>query len=280
MTQTSAQMKSDKREELLSNKAFCFIRISSAPKSASSAGHSCLLVSPYNPRMAGNTFGKLFRVTTAGVSHGPGYLCHHRRLPGRAGTVRRRPAPGPPPPTAGAEQAHHAARRGRRAGNLVGRVRGQDRRHADRLTVPQRGPAQRRLRRHQGQVPARPRRLHVRREVRLPRLPRRRAQQRARDRVPRRGRRGREETARPRRDPRPRLREAGGRRDRRHPRPDRGHAGAGGSDAGALPGAGRGGAHDRSDRRRAEGPRLDRRRRANWSRSACRRGWANRSSTS
>ena len=26
-------------------------------------------------RMAGNTFGKLFRVTTAGVSHGPGYLC-------------------------------------------------------------------------------------------------------------------------------------------------------------------------------------------------------------
>ena len=27
------------------------------------------------PRMAGSTFGKLFRVTTAGVSHGPGYLC-------------------------------------------------------------------------------------------------------------------------------------------------------------------------------------------------------------
>ncbi len=25
--------------------------------------------------MAGNTFGRLFRVTTAGVSHGPGYLC-------------------------------------------------------------------------------------------------------------------------------------------------------------------------------------------------------------
>ena len=24
--------------------------------------------------MAGNTFGKLFRVTTAGVSHGPGYM--------------------------------------------------------------------------------------------------------------------------------------------------------------------------------------------------------------
>ena len=25
--------------------------------------------------MAGNSFGKLFRVTTAGVSHGPGYVC-------------------------------------------------------------------------------------------------------------------------------------------------------------------------------------------------------------
>ena len=29
----------------------------------------------YNFGMAGNTFGKLFRVTTAGVSHGTGYLC-------------------------------------------------------------------------------------------------------------------------------------------------------------------------------------------------------------
>src|ERR1700752_2735923 len=28
----------------------------------------------YNSGMAGNTFGELFRVTTAGVSHGPGYL--------------------------------------------------------------------------------------------------------------------------------------------------------------------------------------------------------------
>src|SRR5262249_55281031 len=27
-----------------------------------------------NPLMAGNTFGEMFRVTTAGVSHGPGYL--------------------------------------------------------------------------------------------------------------------------------------------------------------------------------------------------------------
>ena len=30
---------------------------------------------PYNRIMPANTFGKRFRVTTAGVSHGPGYLC-------------------------------------------------------------------------------------------------------------------------------------------------------------------------------------------------------------
>src|SRR5262249_15787282 len=29
----------------------------------------------YNQIMPGNSFGELFRVTTAGVSHGPGYLC-------------------------------------------------------------------------------------------------------------------------------------------------------------------------------------------------------------
>src|SRR5262249_432993 len=29
----------------------------------------------YNIPMPGNSFGELFRVTTAGVSHGPGYLC-------------------------------------------------------------------------------------------------------------------------------------------------------------------------------------------------------------
>ena len=30
---------------------------------------------PYNPIMPANTFGERFRVTTAGVSHGPGYVC-------------------------------------------------------------------------------------------------------------------------------------------------------------------------------------------------------------
>ena len=29
----------------------------------------------YNSAMPGNSFGEMFRVTTAGVSHGPGYVC-------------------------------------------------------------------------------------------------------------------------------------------------------------------------------------------------------------
>src|SRR5438270_12799070 len=40
----------------------------SPPDPATAAGR-------YNRGMPGNSFGKLFRVTTAGVSHGPGYLC-------------------------------------------------------------------------------------------------------------------------------------------------------------------------------------------------------------
>ena len=51
--------------------------------------------------MAGNTFGKLFRVTTAGVSHGPGYLCIIDGCPAGLELSRRRicfpisPAAGP-----------------------------------------------------------------------------------------------------------------------------------------------------------------------------------------
>ena len=137
----------------------------------------------YNPRMAGNTFGKLFRVTTAGVSHGPGYLCIIDGCP--AGLelsvedllpdlARRRP--GQSKLTTQRDEADTP-------GNLVRRVRGQDRRHPDRPPLPQRRPAQRRLRRHQGQVPPRPRRLHLRRQVRLPRLPRRRPVSSARETV-------------------------------------------------------------------------------------------------
>ena len=96
--------------------------------------------------MPGNTFGELFRVTTAGVSHGPGYLVIIDGCPPGLPLSRRRPAARPAPPPAGAVEARHAAEGGGRAGDLVRRLRGQDRRHADRHPVPQRRPAQRRLR--------------------------------------------------------------------------------------------------------------------------------------
>ena len=163
--------------------------------------------------MAGNTFGKLFRVTTAGVSHGPGYLCIIDGCP--AGLelsvadllpdlARRRP---------GQSKLTTQRGRGRYSRDLVGRVRGPHGRHAHRHFVPQRRPAQRRLRRHQGQVPPRPRRLHLRRQVWLSRLSRRRPVERARVALPRRGRRGREETPRPLRHPGRGLRHAGRERE-------------------------------------------------------------------
>ena len=66
-----------------------------------------------------------------------------------------------------------------------------DHRHADLARHRQCRPARARLRRHQGQVPARPCRLHLPGEIRHPRLPRRRALVRARDGDARGRRRGR-----------------------------------------------------------------------------------------
>ena len=128
--------------------------------------------------MPGNTFGELFRVTTAGVSHGPGYLviidgCPpglplseddllpdlRRRRPGQSKIVTQRKEDDVPEIWSGVFEGKH-------------------RRHLDRHPLPQHRPAQRRLRRHQGQVSSRPRRLHLRRQVRLARLPRRRPLQR------------------------------------------------------------------------------------------------------
>ena len=66
-----------------------------------------------------------------------------------------------------------------------------DDRHADRAADRQCRPALEGLFRHQGQVPSRPRRLHLRRQIRLARLSRRRAAVGARDRDAGRGRRDR-----------------------------------------------------------------------------------------
>jgi len=132
--------------------------------------------------MAGNTFGTLFRVTTAGVSHGPGYLCVIDGCP--AGLelsvadllpdlARRRRA----------EQTHHPARRDRRPGNLVrvSRAGPTARRSACCSATPTSAAATTATSRTST---GRPRRLHVRRQVRVPRLPRRRPQQRPRDGLP------------------------------------------------------------------------------------------------
>ncbi len=64
-------------------------------------------------------------------------------------------------------------------------------RHADRAADRECRPALEGLFRHQGQVPARPRRLHLRRQIRHPRLSRRRPRLGARDRGARRRRRHR-----------------------------------------------------------------------------------------
>src|SRR5437763_13605240 len=52
-------------------------RAASPPTTAVSSERGCLAPESdggYNIPMPGNSFGELFRVTTAGVSHGPGYL--------------------------------------------------------------------------------------------------------------------------------------------------------------------------------------------------------------
>ncbi len=122
--------------------------------------------------MAGNSFGEMFRVTTAGVSHGPGYVVIIDGCPpGLPLSVEdllpdlRRRRPGQ------SKIVTPACRRGR-ARDLVWGLRRQDRWHLHWHVVPQCRPAQRRLRRHQGQISSGARRLHLRREVRLARLPR------------------------------------------------------------------------------------------------------------
>ena len=136
--------------------------------------------------MSHNTIGHLFRVTTWGESHGPAIGCVIDGCPpGIALAGRGHPGvPGQAP--ARPIALHHPAPRARRRAHPVRRVRRRgrppgDHRHADLARHRQRRPARARLRRHQGQVPARPCRFHLPGEIRHPRLPRRRALLRARD---------------------------------------------------------------------------------------------------
>ena len=146
--------------------------------------------------MSHNTFGHLFRVTTFGESHGVALGCVvdgcPPRIPLTAADIQPVPGQAPARPIA----LHHAAARAGHGENplrhLPGRIgaRGHDR-HADRAADRECRSALEGLFRDQGHLPARPRRLHLRRQVRPARLSRRRPAVRARNRGARRGRRDR-----------------------------------------------------------------------------------------
>ena len=106
---------------------------------------------------------------------------HHLGRVARAGGRRRRRrrsrgasarhgtrAEGPRPPPPGPVVDHHAAQRGRHRRPALGRVRGADDRHADRAPGVEPGRQEQGLRHAQGRLPPRPRRLHLRPEVRAP----------------------------------------------------------------------------------------------------------------
>ena len=133
-------------------------------------------------RGVGNTFGTLFRVTTFGESHGGALGAVVDGCPSQLAALRGGHPARPRPPRARPEHARHPAQGIGHRPHPERRVRGEDARDADRPPDSQRGRALRRLRRGGGEVPSEPRRLHLRREVRHPRLARRRAHERARDR--------------------------------------------------------------------------------------------------
>ena len=121
-----------------------------------------------------------------------------RRLPARPAARGRGDPGGSRPAQARPVALHHAAPRARSGEDPVGRVlRRPDRRapahhrHADRADDREHRPALEGLFRDPRQLPAGPRRLHLRRQIRHPRLSRRRPLLRARDRGAGRGRRRR-----------------------------------------------------------------------------------------
>ena len=147
--------------------------------------------------MSFNTFGHLFRVTTFGESHGPAIGCVvdgcppriplteadiqpylDKRRPGQSRFTTQRQEPDTVKILSGvfADEATGAAGHHR---------------HADRAADRERRPALEGLFRHQGHLSAGPRRLHLRRQIRLARLSRRRPRLGARDRDAGRGRRHR-----------------------------------------------------------------------------------------
>ena len=142
--------------------------------------------------MSGNTFGQLFTVTTFGESHGPALGCIVDGCP--PGLDARR---GGHPARCRAAPLRHFAVTPASARNpiavriLSGVFEGRTTGHADRPARREHRPALVRLRKDQGPLPSRPRRLHLPAEIRLARLPRRRPLLGARNGHARRGRRDR-----------------------------------------------------------------------------------------
>src|SRR6516225_5954079 len=165
--------------------------------------------------MAGNTFGELFRVTTAGVSHGPGYVviidgCPpglpltvedllpdlRRRRPGQSKIVTQRKEEDEPEIWSGVFE-------GLTDGTPIGILfRNTDQRSHDYSDIKDK---------------YRPGHADFTFDAKYG----------LRDYLPRRRRRRRQEAARPPRHSRPRLRQAGRRRDCQRPGPIGGDAGAG-----------------------------------------------------
>ena len=139
--------------------------------------------------MAGNTFGRVFTVTSFGESHGPALGCVVDGCPPGLASERGRSAGGCGPPPLRHLAVHQPTARARHGAHSLRRVRGQDHGHADRTPGRERGSALARLREDQGPLPARTCRLHLPAEIRISRLSRRRPFLGARDGDARRGRR-------------------------------------------------------------------------------------------
>ena len=163
--------------------------------------------------MTDNSFGHLLRVTTWGESHGPAIGCGHRRRAAAPGAERRRYPGLARPPQARCLALHQPTPRARPGAHHRGRVRGPDDGNADRPHDRECRCARRRLRRDQGPLSSRPRRLHLPGQVRHSRLARLGPRLGARDRHARRRRRHRTQAAR-RRHHHPRR--AGADRPARH----------------------------------------------------------------
>ena len=159
--------------------------------------HTARATTPSSDSMSFNTFGHLFPGHDLRRKPRAGDRLRGRRLSAAHSADRSRypalsrQAPARPialhHPAAGAGHGQNPLRRVRRRSD---RPAGDDR-HADRAADRQCRSALEGLFRHQGQVPAGPRRLHLRRQIRLARLSRRRPRLGARDRDAGRGRRHR-----------------------------------------------------------------------------------------